>query len=136
MRVSHIGIAVEDLNDAMSRYGALFANRTPHRETVEEQKVDVASYSLGDSVVELTAATAPDSPIAKFIARRGEGVHHIAFEVDDIDTELARLRDAGMRLIDESPRHGAHGMLIAFVHPASFNGVLVELCQSKLTGDE
>ncbi len=131
MKVSHIGIAVARLEDAMKSYGALFGNDAPHRERVEEQRVDVASYSLGESVVELTAATDESSPIARFIQKRGEGIHHVAFEVEDIEQELARLREAGVRLIDESPREGAHDMLIAFIHPSSFNGVLVELCQKK-----
>jgi methylmalonyl-CoA/ethylmalonyl-CoA epimerase len=82
-------------------------------------------------VIELTEAAREDSPIAKFIEKRGEGIHHIAFEVEDIESELARLKAAGVRLIDETPKEGAHDMLIAFVHPSAFNGVLVELCQKK-----
>ncbi len=131
MKVSHIGIAVRSLTEAVSKYGALFGNDHPHREEVQEQGVDVASYPVGDAVVELTAATRDDSPIAKFIEKRGEGIHHIAFEVEDIEAELARLKESGVRLIDERPKEGAHEMLIAFVHPSSFNGVLVELCQKK-----
>jgi methylmalonyl-CoA/ethylmalonyl-CoA epimerase len=131
MRISHIGIAVASLEEAVERYSALFSNDEPHREAVAEQRVAIASYPVGDAVVELTAASDESSPIAKFIAKRGEGIHHIAFEVDDIDAELARLKAAGVRLIDETASEGAHGMLIAFVHPSSFNGVLVELCQRK-----
>ncbi len=131
MRISHIGIAVSDLADAMQKYGALFDNNNPHRERVEEQRVDVASYPLGDAVIELTAATDDQSPIARFIEKRGEGIHHIAIEVENINEELDRLRQAGVRLINETPREGAHDMLIAFVHPSSFNGVLLELCQKK-----
>lgn len=131
MRISHIGIAVSDLMDAMNKYGALFGNNDPHRERVDEQMVEVASYPVGDAIVELTAATDDQSPIAKFIARRGEGIHHIAFEVENIERELDRLRSSGARLINERPREGAHDMLIAFVHPSSFNGVLLELCQKK-----
>lgn len=131
MKISHIGIAVKSLEEAVARYSALFGNDDPHRETVEEQRVDIASFPVGDAVVELTAATGDTSPIAKFIEKRGEGIHHIAFEVDDVEAELNRLREAGVRLINETPTEGAHDMLIAFVHPSSFNGVLVELCQKK-----
>lgn len=131
MKVSHIGIAVGDLQQAITRYTALFGNDAPHRELVAEQEVDIASFSVGDAIVELTAATADSSPIARFIEKRGEGIHHIAFEVEDIEAELARLKEAGCRLINETPTHGAHDMLIAFVHPSSFNGVLVELCQRR-----
>lgn len=131
MKISHIGIAVNSLQEAVERYSALFGNNDPHRETVAEQRVDIASFPVGDAVVELTAATDDLSPIAKFIAKRGEGIHHVAFEVEDVEQELRRLKEAGVRLIDETPREGAHDMLIAFVHPSSFNGVLVELCQKK-----
>ena len=131
MKISHIGIAVNSLQEAVERYAALFGDDDPHRETVGEQRVDIASFPVGDAVVELTAATDEQSPIAKFIAKRGEGIHHIAFEVEDVAEELRRLKEAGVRLIDETPREGAHDMLIAFVHPSSFNGVLVELCQKK-----
>lgn len=129
MKISHIGIAVSSLPEAMQKYGALLANNHPHRERVEEQRVDVASYPVGDALIELTAATDESSPIARFIDKRGEGIHHVAIEVEDIGAELARLREAGVRLIDETPRQGAHGMLIAFIHPSAFNGVLLELCQ-------
>ena len=131
MRISHIGIAVSSLEDAVEQYAALFGNDSPHREQVEEQGVAIASFPVGDAIVELTAAVGESSPIAKFIAKRGEGIHHIAFEVDDIVAEIARLKARGCRLINETPTEGAHDMLIAFVHPSSFNGVLVELCQKK-----
>ena len=131
MKISHIGIAVQSIQDAIGRYSALFDVADPHRETVAEQRVDIASFPVGDAVIELTAATDEASPIAKFIAKRGEGIHHIAFEVEDVAAELARLKEAGVRLINETPTEGAHDMLIAFVHPSSFNGVLVELCQKK-----
>lgn len=132
MRISHIGIAVSDLTDATNKYGALLGSDDPHRERVDEQKVEIASYRVGDVVLELTSATDDESPIAKFIARRGEGIHHIAIEVENIEEELDRLRSAGVRLINETPREGAHDMLIAFVHPSSFSGVLLELCQKKV----
>lgn len=131
MKISHIGIAVRALEEAGVNYAALFGEENLHRETVEEQGVDVLSFPVGDAVVELTAATRDDSPIAKFIEKRGEGIHHVAFEVEDIQAELDRLKAAGVKLINETPRDGAHDMLIAFVHPSSFNGVLVEICQRK-----
>lgn len=131
MKISHLGIAVQSLEEAGIRYGELFNVDEPHRETVEEQKVSILSFPVGDVVIELTAATADDSPIAKFIEKRGEGIHHIAFEVEDLQSELDRLKAAGVRLINETPREGAHNMLIAFIHPSSFNGVLLELCQKK-----
>ena len=131
MKISHIGIAVRTIEDAVAHYSTLFGEHAPHREQVAEQRVDVASFHVGDALIELTAATDDSSPIAKYIAKRGEGIHHIAFEVEDIEAELARLREAGVRLIDETPKEGAHDMLIAFVHPSSFNGVLVEICQKK-----
>lgn len=131
MKISHIGIAVGSLEEAVARYAALFGNDDPHREIVEEQGVSIASFPVGDAVIELTASTREGSPIAKFIGRRGEGIHHVAFEVDDIQAELDRLKEAGCRLINETPTEGAHDMLVAFVHPSSFNGVLVELCQKK-----
>lgn len=131
MKISHIGIAVKSLEDAIAGYRALFGEADPHRERVDDQRVAVASFAVGDAVVELTEATDESSPIARFIGKRGEGIHHIAMEVEDIVAELARLKTAGVRLIDEAPREGAHDMLIAFLHPSSFNGVLVELCQRK-----
>ncbi len=131
MKISHIGIAVASLADAMQHYGALFGQTDPHREQVESQGVDIASYSVGDQVIELTASTREGSPIARFLDKRGEGIHHIAFEVEDIASELDRLKRNGARLINESPVEGAHDMLVAFVHPSSFNGVLVELCQRR-----
>lgn len=131
MKISHIGIAVASLPEAMQRYAALFNNNQPHRETVAEQHVDIASFPVGDAVIELTAPTDESSPIAKFIGKRGEGIHHIAIEVEDIHAELQRLKEAGVRLINETPTEGAHDMLIAFIHPSSFNGVLLELCQKK-----
>ena len=136
MKVSHIGIAVRSLEEAGNSWGALLEGGEPHRERVEEQGVEVASYQASDVLIELTAATREDSPIAKFIAKRGEGIHHIAFEVEDISAELARLRRAGVRLINEEPRLGAHDMYIAFIHPSSCNGVLVELCQPRSASSE
>lgn len=102
-----------------------------HTETVEDQKVRVAMLPIGESRVELLEPTSDDSPISKFLEKRGGGIHHIAVEVDDIEAALARLKAQNMRLIDESPRIGAEGCLVAFVHPSSTNGVLLELVQTR-----
>ncbi len=132
--VSHIGIAVKDLEQAIGRYRLLTGRQTPAIEEVPEQKVRVAIFGrsgTGDETIsgriELLAATAPDSPIASFLARRGEGLHHICVSVDDIEKKLAELKEAGIRLIDETPRVGAEGRRIAFVHPSAMHGVLIEL---------
>lgn len=128
-RIAHIGIAVKDLDTAQSTFETLL-NLTPsHVERVEEQKVDVSSFHVDDTNLELTAGISDDSPISKFIEKRGEGIHHMAFEVDDIHAELDRLKTAGVRLIDEEPRMGADNFLVAFIHPKSAGGVLVEICQ-------
>ena len=129
MKICHIGIAVQDLSNAEALYKSLLGDTPIHHEEVADQKVRIASFDIGNSLVELTQPTSSDSPISKFIEKRGEGIHHVAFEVDDVASELARLKSLGFQLIDEKPRLGAHGMLIAFLHPKSTNGVLVELCQ-------
>lgn len=125
--INHIGIAVRDIDAAMQLFGTIFQVESFHRETVEDQHVDVASFSVGGVLLELTAPTSEESPIAKFIEKRGEGIHHIAFSTDDISTELTRIDSAGIRLIDKEAKPGAHDMLIAFLHPKSTNGVLMEL---------
>jgi methylmalonyl-CoA/ethylmalonyl-CoA epimerase len=130
MKISHLGIAVKDLAAAETLFKKLLGEENVHHETVEEQGVTIASLRLGDSLIELTQATRDDSAIAKFIDKRGEGIHHVALEVDDIESELARLKREGFQLIDEKPRFGAHGMRIAFVHPKATNGVLIELCET------
>jgi methylmalonyl-CoA/ethylmalonyl-CoA epimerase len=130
MKISHLGIAVKDLASAEALFKKLLGEENVHHETVEEQGVSIASLRIGDSLIELTEATREDSSIAKFIDKRGEGIHHVALEVDDIESELARLKREGFQLIDEKPRHGAHGMRIAFVHPKATNGVLIELCET------
>lgn len=129
MKISHLGIAVKDLASAEALFKTLLGEENVHHETVEEQGVQIASLKVGESLIELTQATREDSPIANFIAKRGEGIHHIALEVEDIESELARLKNEGFQLIDEKPRLGAHGMRIAFVHPKATNGVLIELCE-------
>jgi methylmalonyl-CoA/ethylmalonyl-CoA epimerase len=130
MRISHLGVAVKDLGLSEELFARLLGEKKVHHEEVANQSVRIASIPVGDGLIELTEASNPDSAIAKFIGKRGEGIHHIAFEVDDIVSELARVKAAGFQLIDEVPRMGAHGMLVAFLHPKSTNGVLVELCQS------
>ena len=130
-RISHLGIAVKDLAASEALFKKLLGDDHVHHEIVEDQGVSIASFKIGESIIELTASTRDDSPIAKFIAKRGEGIHHLALEVDDVASELTRLKAEGIQLIDESPKPGAHEMLIAFLHPKSTNGVLVELCQKK-----
>ncbi|MFW5786625.1 MAG: methylmalonyl-CoA epimerase [bacterium] len=128
-RVDHVGIAVKDLEAASKVYSELLGMERQGVEEVADQKVRVAFFPLGDSEIELLEPTTEDSPIAAFIAKRGPGIHHMAVRVDDLPAALERARKAGMRLIDEEPRAGAGGARIAFVHPASTGGVLLELCE-------
>lgn len=130
-RISHLGIAVKDLAAAESLFAKLLGTDEIHHEVVEDQGVRIASFKVGESIIELTSPLTPESPITKFLEKRGEGIHHMALEVDDVASELARLKSEGVQLIDETPRAGAHEMQIAFLHPKSTNGVLVELCQLK-----
>ncbi len=128
--VSHIGIAVADLDEAILKYANIIGSDKHVVTEVSDQKVKVAMFTPDDSGatrIELLAATSPDSPIAKYLKKRGEGLHHICIYVDDIDSRLAELKSAGVRLIDEMPRIGAEGNRIAFVHPSGANGVLIEL---------
>jgi len=129
--VDHIGIAVRDLAAAMELYRTIFGVDEFHREIVKEQGVDIASFSLNGVRIELTAPLDDDSPIAGFIAKRGEGIHHIAFKTDTITADLDRLSTSDIRLINAEPQLGAHDMLIAFLHPKSTGGVLMELCSEK-----
>lgn len=129
--INHIGIAVKDLDASIELFKKIFNFESIHKELVADQKVAVGSFKVGDVLIELTSPTADDSPIAKFIEKRGEGIHHIAFETDNVSNELSRLSEEGIQLIDKAPRSGAHDMLIAFLHPKSTNGVLMELCQHK-----
>jgi methylmalonyl-CoA/ethylmalonyl-CoA epimerase len=124
--IHHVGIAVDDLDAAIERYVALFGAAVEHRERVDDQGVEAASLRVGGSRVELLAPLAEDTPVGRFLARRGPGMHHVAFESDDVDRELARLREAGVRLIDETPRRGMFGLRVGFVHPESTGGVLAE----------
>lgn len=131
--IDHLGIAVADLEEAMALYGKLFSVTEWHREHVVDQGVDIASFTLGSVRIELTAATRPDSPIAKFIEKRGQGIHHVAVLSDNIHADLAEAEQKGIRLIDQQPRSGAHNMQIAFLHPSTTGGVLVELCTPNST---
>lgn len=127
--LDHIGIAVKSL-DAAKIYEALGLT-IEHVETVESQGVRTAFLSVGDSNLELLEPTGPDSTVAKFIEKRGEGIHHICLRVDDLEAHLARLKEQGFRLINEAPVPGAHGCRVAFLHPAAGNGVLIELSEKS-----
>lgn len=129
MKIEHIGIATQSLDDALPFWRDALGLEVIETEEVAEQKVRVAMLPLGESRVELLEPTSEDSPVAKFIAKRGAGVHHIAVRVADIRESMARLKARGARLIDETPRTGAGGCLVAFVHPSSANGVLLELVE-------
>ncbi len=128
--INHIGIAVKDLEHSIEVFKKIFSFDSVHREIVEKQKVSVASFKVGDVLIELTSPTDESSPIAKFIEKKGEGIHHLAFESDDVNSELIRIKNEGINLINETAQEGAHDMLIAFLHPKSTNGVLTEICQS------
>jgi len=130
--IDHIGIAVQSIDEALLMYKELGLEPTGF-EIVEEQRTKTAFIPVGDSEIELLETTAPDGPIGKFIERRGEGLHHIALRVDDIETALEALKIKGIRLIDEKPRYGAGGCKIAFIHPKATHGLLLELSQ-KLNG--
>jgi len=130
-RIEHIGIAVKDLEAANKTYNAVLGAEHYKTEAVESEGVSTSFFKVGESKIELLAATNPDSPIAKFIEKRGEGIHHIAFYVDDIQAEIERLKKEGFRLLNENPKPGADNKLVAFMHPKDANGVLVELCQEK-----
>lgn len=130
LRLHHVGYVVSDLDAAAQKYAALGFGEGERHE-IPEQKIVAMTFRSGNGWLELIQPTDPDGPIARYMAKRGEGTHHVAFEVDDIHAELARLREAGVRLIDDTPRTGAHDWTIAFIHPESCNGVLTELVQVK-----
>jgi methylmalonyl-CoA/ethylmalonyl-CoA epimerase len=125
--IHHVGVAVVDLEQAIATYGRLFGAELEHRDTVSEQGVEAAAVLVGSSRVELLAATGADSPVGRFLASRGPGMHHIAYEVDDLEAQLERLGAQGVELVDREPRRGLYGMQVAFVHPDAVHGVLAEL---------
>ena len=130
-KIEHIGIAVKDLDAANKTYKAVLGAEHYKTEVVESEGVSTSFFKIGESKIELLAATNPESPVAKFIEKRGEGIHHIAFYVDDIHTEIERLKGEGFTLLNEQPKPGADNKVVAFMHPREANGVLVELCQEK-----
>ena len=125
--IHHLGVAVDDLDAAVTTYERLFGARLEHRDTVSEQGVEAASMRVGESRVELLASLGDETPVGKFLSKRGPGMHHVAFEVEDLDTSLAELERQGAELIDTAPREGLFGLQVAFVHPDSAHGVLAEL---------
>jgi methylmalonyl-CoA/ethylmalonyl-CoA epimerase len=125
--IHHLGVAVEDLDQALSTYERLFGAQVEHRATVDGQGVRAASLRIGEGRVELLEALAEDTPVGRFLARRGPGMHHVAYEVSDLRAALAELAEAGADLIDEAPREGLFGLEVAFVHPDSVHGVLSEV---------
>ena len=129
IRIEHLGIAVSNMNESITLFENLLNTKCYKTEGVESEGVRTAFFQVGDSKIELLEATNPDSPIAKYLAKQGQGIHHIAFEVENIEEELKRLRALGFVLIHEIPKRGADNKRIAFLHPKSTNGVLVELCQ-------
>lgn len=130
-KIEHIGIAVKDIDQSDDLFTKLLGKKPYKRESVESEGVITSFFETGPNKIELLQATHADSPIAKFIEKRGEGIHHIAFEVEDIHAELARLASEGFELIHKTPKDGADNKLIAFLHPKGTNGVLIELCQEK-----
>jgi methylmalonyl-CoA epimerase len=124
--IHHVGIAVDDLDAAIARWTALFGATLEHRERVEEQGVEAASLRVGGSRIELLSPLGDETPVGRFLAKRGTGVHHVAFATEDVAAELARLKADGVELIDEAPRRGMFGLQVAFVHPEATGGVLAE----------
>ena len=131
LKVEHIGIAVKDIATSGELFRKLLGNEAYKSEAVESEGVTTLFFKTGDTKIELLEATNEASPIAKFIEKRGEGIHHIAFEVDDIEAEIKRLQSEGFTLLNETPKAGADNKRIAFLHPKTTNGVLVELCQER-----
>ena len=132
--IDHIGVAVEDMESSLALYRDSLGMPLVHREAVDSQGVDAALLDIGGGHVELLAPLGPDTPVGKFLTKRGPGLHHVAYRVDDISETLKALAAAGLRLIDESPRVGIRGSLVAFLHPASTGGVLTEIVQPAAGG--
>jgi methylmalonyl-CoA epimerase len=131
LAIHHLGVAVDDLDAAIATYGQLLGAGVEHRAVVPDQGVEAASLRVGESRVELLLALGPDTPVGKFVARRGPGMHHVAFSVADLSAELARLAADGVELIDTEPRLGLFGLQVAFVHPQATGGVLAELVSDE-----
>jgi methylmalonyl-CoA/ethylmalonyl-CoA epimerase len=131
LKIDHLGIAVNSIEEAKKLFQDILGLKFEGTETVQEQKVTTAFFPVGDSEVELLESTAPDGPIAKYLEKRGEGIQHIAFRVDNLEEALTELKEKGIRLIDEKPRKGAGGAKIAFLHPKSTHGVLIELSERE-----
>jgi methylmalonyl-CoA/ethylmalonyl-CoA epimerase len=131
LRIEHIGIAVKHLSTAIPLFEKLLNTPSYKTEAVETEQVNTAFFKKGDTKIELLESYAPGGVIAKFIEKKGEGIHHIALEVDDLEVEIQRLQSAGFMVLNEKPRDGADNKLITFLHPASTNGVLIELCMEK-----
>ena len=131
MKIEHLGIAIKSLETSDNLFAKLLGKSNSKQESVEREGVITSFYQLGESKIELLEATNPESPIAKFIDKKGEGIHHIAFGVEDIRAEIERLKAEGFVFISEEPKDGADNKLVVFLHPKSTNGVLVELCQEK-----
>lgn len=131
MKIEHLGIAVQSLGLSDELFSKLLGEESYKKETVEREGVTTSFYKVGESKIELLEATRPESPISKFIEKKGEGIHHIAFGVENIYNEIERLKKNGFVFISEEPKEGADNKLVVFLHPKSTNGVLVELCQEK-----
>lgn len=130
-KIEHIGIAVKDLEKSNELFRKLLGKEHFKTETIEGEGVETSFFQVGETKVELLQATRPDSPIAKYLEKKSEGIHHIAFDVEDILDEVARLKAEGFEILNETPKEGADNKLVVFLHPRSTNGVLVELCQEK-----
>jgi methylmalonyl-CoA epimerase len=128
-RIDHVGVAVEDLDAAIALHEGTYGMELVHREVVEEQGVEAVLLDVGENHVELLRPLAQDTPVGKFLAKRGPGLHHVAYQVQDIEAALAGLREQGVRLIDETPRTGIRGSRVAFVHPGASGGVLTEIVE-------
>lgn len=131
MKIEHLGIAVKSLQESDELFSRLLGKQNYKQESVEREGVTTSFYKLGESKIELLEAANPESPIAKFLDKRGEGIHHVAFSVENIEFEIARLKKEGFQFISEEPKDGADNKLVVFLHPKSTNGILVELCQEK-----
>jgi len=131
LKIEHIGIAVKDLNNSNELFKKLFGQAHYKTEEVQSEGVNTSFFQIGENKIELLVATNPDSPIAKFIEKKGEGIHHIAFDVADIRAEMKRLESEGFVLLNQEPKPGADNKLVCFLHPKGTNGVLIELCQEN-----